>query len=160
LKTYKYSIIYAIFLGIVNLFHFRIERWILKVSGRNFAFYLIVVLFLVFFLVVFLKKRSKITNPEVAVLLLTMGFVFFLLISRTVYLFQLGVLEMFILGILLAAEGRKTKNLYPFLILAGAAILVEIASSLSIGSSFYYLDAWRNALVALSGYLAASLLIR
>ena len=159
MKAYKYSIIYAIFLAIVNFFHFSIERWIIGSSSRNFAFYLLVALFLVFYLVIFLKHRSKISNLEIAVLLLTMGFVFFLLCSRTVYMFQLSVLEMFILGILLAIEGKKAKDLLPFLILAVAAIVVEISSNLAIGSSFYLLDAWRNALVALCGYLAASLLI-
>jgi hypothetical protein len=160
LKTYKYSIIYTIFLGIVNFFHFSVEKWIIGISSRRFAFYLIAALFLAFFLVIFAKKRSQITNLEIAILLLTMGFVFFLIFSRTVYMFQLGVLEMFILGILVAMEGKKTRGLLSFLILGAAAIIVEIASNLSIGSAFYYLDAWRHTLVALCGYLSTCLLIR
>jgi hypothetical protein len=108
--------------------------------------------------VVFLKKRSKINNREIAVLLLSMGLVFFLLFSRPVFLFQLIVLEMFILGIFIALEGKKSKSLLPFILIVVTAALVEISSNLSIGSSFYYLDAWRNTLIALSGCLTGFLL--
>jgi hypothetical protein len=85
--------------------------------------------------------------------LLSMGLVFFLLFSRPVFLFQLIVLEMFILGIFIALEGKKSKSILPFVLIVVAAVLIEISSNLSIGSSFYYLDAWRNALIALSGCL-------
>ncbi|UCH95378.1 MAG: hypothetical protein JSV88_00650 [Candidatus Aminicenantes bacterium] len=158
MKTYKFSIIYAIFLVIINFFHFQVEKWLIGISSRNFALFFIYVLFLVFYLVIFLKKRPKINNLEIAILLLTMGLVFFLLLSRPVFLFQLSVLEMFILGILLAAEGKKSRSPLAFLLLAAVAVLTEISSNLSMGSHFYYLDAWRNALVALSGYLTGFLL--
>jgi len=91
-------------------------------------------------------------------LLLTMGFVFFLLFTRTVFLFQLSVFEMFSLGVLVSLEGKKSKNMAPFLIIIITASLVELSSSLAVGSNFYYLDAWRNILMALSGYLAGFLL--
>lgn len=120
---------------------------------------MILALFVAFFLVVLLKKRSKINNREIAILLLSMGLIFFLLFSRPVILFQLIVLEMFILGILIALEGKKSKSLLPFVLIAIAAALVEISSNLSVGSSFYYLDAWRSALIALSGYLTGYLLL-
>jgi hypothetical protein len=135
-----------------------VEKWLIHASSRNFVFYTILALFLAFFLVVFLKKRSKINNREIAILLLSMGLVFFLLFSRPVFLFQLIVLEMFILGIFIALEGKKSKSLLPFVLIIVTAALVEISSNLSIGSSFYYLDAWRNTLIALSGYLTGCLL--
>jgi hypothetical protein len=158
LKAYKFSIIYAIFVVIINFFHFRVEKWLIDASSRNFVYYIILALLLAFFLVVLLKKRSRIDNREIAILLLSMGLVFFLLFSRPVFLFQLLVLEMFILGIFIALEGKKSKSLLSFVIILVTAVLVEISSNLSIGSSFYYLDAWRNALVALCGCLAGFLL--
>jgi membrane-bound ClpP family serine protease len=135
-----------------------VEKWLIDASSRNFVFYTILALFLAFFLVVFLKKRSKINNREIAILLLSMGLVFFLLFSRPVFLFQLIVLEMFILGLFIALEGKKSKSLLPFVLILVTAALVEISSNLSIGSSFYYFDAWRNTLIALSGYLTGCLL--
>jgi hypothetical protein len=159
LKAYKFSIIYVIFLAIINFFHFQVEKWLIDASSRNFVFYTILALFLAFFLVVFLKKRSKINNREIAMLLLSMGLVFFLLFSRPVFLFQLIVVEMFILGIFIALEGKKSKSLLPFVLILVTAALVEVSSNLSIGSSFYYLDAWRNTLIALSGYLTGFLLV-
>jgi hypothetical protein len=130
-----------------------VEKWLIHVSSRNFVFYMILALLLAFYLVVFLKKRSKINNREIAILLLSMGLVFFLLFSHPVLLFQLIVLEMFILGVFIALEGKKSKSILPFVLIVVAAVLIEISSNLSIGSSFYYFDAWRNALIALSGCL-------
>ena len=158
MKAYKFSVIYAIFLVMVNFFHFRVEKWLIDASSRNFVYYMILALLLAFFLVVFLKKRSRIDNREIAILLLSMGLVFFLLFSRPVLLFQLIVLEMFILGVFIALEGKKTKSLLAFVLIVVAAVLIEISANLSVGSSFYYLDAWRNALVALSGFLTGCLL--
>ena len=149
-----------IFLVIIHFFRFQVEKWLLAVSSRNLVFYVIVALLLVFFLVIFSKKRFRINNQEMAILLLSMGLVFFLLFSRPVFLFQLSVLEMFILGILLALEGRKSKSLLPFVLIVVTVVLVEVSSNLSIGSSFYLLDAWRSALIALSGYLTAVLLVQ
>ena len=154
MRKYKYSIIYALFLIVINFFHFRVEKWIAGLTGKNFPLYLIYALFLAFFLVVLFKKVSAKKNMEIAVVLLTMGLVFFFLFSWPVFSFQMNVLEMFILGIFLSKESIKSKSLAPFFILAAAAISIEIASNLSIGSHFYYLDAWRNVLIALSGYLS------
>lgn len=159
MKTYKFSIVFAVLLVIANFFHFRVEKWLLALGTRNSVLYLIYGLFLAFFLVAFLKKFPRIDNQEIGILLLTMGFVFFLLFTRTVFLFQLSVLEMFALGVIVSLEGKKSKSLLPFLIVLITAALVEVSSSLSTGSHFYYLDAWRNGLVALSGYLAGFLLI-
>ena len=106
---------------------------------------MILALLLAFYLVVFLRKRSKINNREIAILLLGMGLVFFLLFSHPVLLFQLIVLEMFILGVIIALEGKKSKSLLPFVLIVVAAVLIEISSNLSIGSSFYYLDTWRKS---------------
>jgi hypothetical protein len=135
-----------------------VEKWLIRVSSRNFVFYMILALFLAFFLVIFLKKRSKINNREIAILLLSMGLVFFLLFSHPVLLFQLIVLEMFLLGVVIALEGKKSKSILPFVLIVVAAVLIEISSNLSTGSTFYYLDAWRNTLIALSGCLTGCLL--
>ncbi len=158
MKAYKFSVIYAIFLVIVNFFRFRVEKWLIDASSRNFVYYMILALLLAFFLVVFLKKRSRIDNREIAILLLSMGLVFFLLFSRPVLLFQLIVLEMFILGVFIAMEGKKSKSLLAFVLIVVAAVLIEISANLSVGSSFYYLDVWRNVLIALSGFLTGCLL--
>jgi hypothetical protein len=135
-----------------------VEKWLIRVSSRNFVFYMILALFLAFFLVIFLKKRSKINNREIAIFLLSMGLVFFLLFSHPVLLFQLIVLEMFLLGVVIALEGKKSKSILPFVLIVVAAVLIEISSNLSTGSTFYYLDAWRNTLIALSGCLTGCLL--
>jgi hypothetical protein len=135
-----------------------VEKWLIHVSSRNFVFYMILALLLAFYLVVFLRKRSKINNREIAIFLLSMGLVFFLLFSHPVLLFQLIVLEMFILGVVIALEGKKSKSILPFVLIVVTAVLIEISSNLSVGSSFYYLDAWRNTLIALSGYLIGCLL--
>ena len=109
-----------------------------------------------FFLVVFFKMVSAKKNMEIAIVLLSMGLVFFFLFSWPVFSFQLNVVEMFILGIFLSKESKKSKSLAPFFILIVTAFLIEIASNVSIGSHFYYLDAWRNVLIGLSGYLSGS----
>jgi hypothetical protein len=159
MKKYKYSIIYIIFLVVVNFFHFRVERFIAGTTGKNFVVYLIYGVFLAFFLVVIIKVAAAKKNMEIAVILMSIGLIFFFLFSQPVFLFQLTVLELFILGVLLAWEGKKTKSPVPFLLLAAAAVLVEVSSNLSIGSRYFsYFDAWRNILITLSGYLSGFIL--
>jgi hypothetical protein len=103
----------------------------------------------------FLSKK----NLDITIALLTMGLIFFFLFTQTVFLFKLSVLELFILGVILSLEGKKSKSLVPFLMIAVAAVLVEVSSNLSIGSRYFsYFDAWRNALITLSGYLAGFIL--
>jgi hypothetical protein len=158
LKTYRFSIIYGIILAVVNFFHVQVERLIAAVTGKSFGTYIIYALCLAFFLVVLFKVAAAKKNRDIAVILLTMGLIFFFLLSHPVFLFKLTVVELFFFGVLVAWEGKKSKTLLPFLIIFGCAVIVEIASNLGLNTHFYYFDAWRNALTALSGYLAGSLL--
>jgi hypothetical protein len=154
LKTYAYSIIYALILVVINYFHFRVERLIASVTGTNFGAYIIYGFFIAYGSIAVIKAFIAKKNQDTAVVLLTMGTVFFFLISRTMLSYKLGILELFILGIIMAWEGKKSKTPLLFIIMAVTAALVELASNLSLGSQFYYLDAWRNALIILSGYIA------
>ncbi|MCP5050435.1 MAG: hypothetical protein GY940_24945 [bacterium] len=158
MKNYRFSIIFCIVLGVANLFHSRVERAVTAITGRNFALYIIYALFLAFFLVVLFKVVATKKNTDIAIILLTMGLIFFFLFTHPVFLFKLTLLELFFFGVLVVWEGKKSKSLTAFLLIAAAAVLVELASSYSFGGYFYYLDAWRNALTGLSGYLAGSLL--
>lgn len=155
MKKYKYSIIYIIFLVLVYLLHFRVERFIAGTTGKNFVVYFIYGLFLALFLTIAIKAFLSKKNLNITITLLTMGLIFFFLFTNPVFLFKLSVLELFILGVILSLEGKKSKSLIPFLLIAAAVILVEVSSNLSIGSRYFsYFDAWRNTLIALSGYLA------
>lgn len=159
MKKYKYSIIYIIFLGVVNFFHYRVEGFIDGTTGKNFAAYFIYGLFLALFLTIAIKAFLSKKNLDITIALFTMGLIFFFLFTQPVFLFKLGVLELFILGVILSLEGKKSKSLVPFLLIAAAAVLVEVSSNLSIGSGYFsYFDAWRNALIVLSGYLSGFIL--
>jgi hypothetical protein len=99
----------------------------------------------------FLTKK----NQDISVALLSMALVFFLLVTHPGFPFKLYVLEMFALGFILAVEGKKSNSPIPFILIAIAAILVEVASNTAMNTHFYYLDAWRSSLVALSGYVCS-----
>ena len=157
-KTYRFSLIYAILLGVIHYFHLQVEDFLIKLSGKNFALYIIYAVFLAFFLVIFFKTAAAKKNNNYAIILLTLGLIFFFIFTNPLFLFKLSVLELFFLGVLTVWEGKKAKSPLPFLILLGAAVLVEVASNFSVGSHFYLLDAWRNMLFCLSGYLSGSLL--
>jgi hypothetical protein len=158
LKTYRFSIITGILLAVINAFHYQVERLITSLTGRNFASYIIYAVFFAFFLVVLFKVAVAKKNRDIGVVLLTAGLMFFFLLARPMLEFKLTLLEMFLLGIIIAWEGKKNKSPLPFLILALGAVAVELASNFSIGSHFYLFDAWRNMLAGLSGYLSGSLL--
>lgn len=159
MKNYKFSIFYSIILIIASYFHFQLENWFRATGSKNFILYLIYAFFLAFFISLFFKKFSKINNMEITIILLAIGFIFFLLFSRPILSFQLCVLELFILGVILALEKRKSRSSIPFIILLITAILIEISFNFSIGSHFFYMNAWRNGLIGLSGYLTGFLWI-
>jgi hypothetical protein len=131
----------------------------LKLSAEKFVLYLIYGLFFSFFLVIFIKCLRARKNLELAIVLLTMGLIFFFLFSNPRILFKLTILEFFILGILVALDNKKSKSLLPYLLLFGTAFLVEIVTSLFAAPHFYYLDVWIHSLTGLSGYIAGFLLI-
>lgn len=164
LKTYRFSIITGLLLAVLNLFHLRVTRFIVSLTGRNFASYLIYAIFLAFFLVALFKAVTAKKNQDIGIILLTAGLMFFFVLARPRLSFKLTLLEMFIFGVIVTWEGKKSKSLLPFVILALGAVLIEFASSLSIGgqlsagSHFYLMDAWRNMLAALSGYLSGAML--
>jgi hypothetical protein len=135
-----------------------VERLIVDITGRNFALYIIYALFLAFFLVVFVKVAAAKKSIDIAIILLTLGLMFFFLFSHPVFLFKLTLLELFFVGVLVSWEGKKGKSFIPFLIMAAVAVLVELSSNFAVGSHFYYFDVWRHCLTSLSGYLAGSLL--
>jgi hypothetical protein len=94
-----------------------------------------------------------------AIALLVMGLIFFLLLSKTVLIYKLSIVEFFILGALVSFENKKSKSLLPFLILLGTACLMEIITNLSTGTRFYHLDVWINSITALSGYIVTFMLL-
>ncbi len=156
LKKYKISLVYIIVLALVNLFHFQFESLSIKLTGKNFMVYLIYGLFLAFFLVRFIQVILAKKNLEAAVLLLIIGLIFFFLFSRNPLLAKLGVLEFFILGVLVSLENKKAKSFFPIILIIAAAFLVEAVDNFTSGGVFYYLDAWINVLTGLSGYIACS----
>lgn len=159
LKKFKISIFYIVFLIVINFFHPRVEDFLINLTGKKFILYLIYALFVSFSLVLLFKIIPSKKNPELALVLLTMGFVFYLLVSRGHFLSKLNIPEFFILGILVSIENKKSRFFSPFILLFAAVFLVEVAHNLSIGSRFYYLDVWINSLTGLSGYIAGFLLI-
>jgi len=160
LKNYARSIIIALVLVVINFFHFSLDKLIASLTGRDFAGYVIYALILAFFLLVFFRIFFSGKYFEIAVLLLCCGLVFYFLLSRPLLLFKLTMLEMFILGLVIAWDTGKGKSYLSFIILGITAILVDISSALAIGGSFYIFDAWRNALTALCGFLTTSLMRR
>lgn len=164
LKTYRISIITGLLLCVLSLFHSKVTGVIVSLTGRNFASYFIYAVFLAFFLVALFKVIAAKKSQEIGIVLLTAGLMFFFVLSRPRLSFKLTLLELFVFGVIVAWESKKSKSLLPFLILALGATAIEFASSLSIGgqfstgSHFYLMDAWRNMLAALSGYLSGSML--
>jgi hypothetical protein len=159
LKRFKGSLIYIGFLAVVSFLHFQLETLILKLSAGNFIIYSIYGLFLAFFLLIFIKNFRTGTNLGIAIILLTMGLIFFFLFLKPIFLFKLGILEFFILGILVSLENKKSKSLLPFLLLLGTACLMEIITNLAGGTRFYYFDVWIHSLTGLSGYIAGFLML-
>lgn len=159
LKKFKFSMFYIIVLIAVNFFHFQVGDFLITLTGKNFILYLIYALFVSFTLVLLFKIIPSKKNLELAILLLTMGLIFFLLVSRNPFLSKLSILEFFLLGLFVSLENKKSKSFVPFILLCAAAFLVEAANNLSSGSHFYYLDVWINSLAGLSGYAAGFLLI-
>ena len=159
LRRYSLSILYTVALCVVNFFHYRVEMFLVSLTGKKFLLYLIVALFVSFSVILFFKTIRSKKSHELAVVLLTMGIVFFFLFSRSPFLAKLNILEFFILGILMSIEHKKSKSILPFIFLIGAAFLIETVSNFSIGSRFYYFDVYINTLTALSGYIACYLII-
>jgi fructose-specific phosphotransferase system IIC component len=126
-------------------------------SAGTFARYLIYGFFVAFFLVFFIKFGKLRRQLEIAVGILVFALIFFFLFSRSMFLFKLGILEFFILGLLAALDNRKARSYLPFLLILGAACLVEVVTNTAAGTRFYYLDVWVHSLAALSGYVSGHL---
>lgn len=156
---FKISLLFVGLLVVVNIFHYHLETLILKMSALKFATYVIYGLFLAFFVVLLVKAIRTGKNLEIAVLLLGIGLIFFFLFSNPRLLFKLGVFEFFILGVLAALDNKKNKSVVPFLIILGAACLIELTGNLVTGTRFYYMDVWIHSLTGLSGYIAGFLLL-
>jgi Na+/melibiose symporter-like transporter len=159
MKKYTLSIIYIVLLCVLNFFHYRVEKFLFGITGEKFLSYFIYALFISFSLLLLLKVIPSKKNLEFALVLLIMGFIFFLFLSRSPFLVKLNILEFFVLGVLIAIESKKAKSFFPFFLLIGAAFLIEAVSNFSTGSSFYYFDVWINSLTALSGYISFALLL-
>jgi len=159
LKKFSFSFFYVVALSVINVFHYRLENFLFKLTGENFVLYLIYALFISFSVLLLIKVLPSKKNLELSLVLLTMGSVFFFLVTRTPFLAKLGILEFFLLGILMSVENKKSKSVFPFILLVGTAFLIEWIHNLSFGSRFYYLDAWLNSLTGLSAYIATFLLI-
>jgi len=159
LKKFKVSLIYILFLAVINVFHSYLRTLILNLSAETFVLYLIYGLFFSFFLLIFIKCVRTRRNLEIAIVFLVMGVIFFFLFSNPRLLFKLTILEFFILGLLVALDNRKSKSPLPYLLLFGTAFLIEIVTSLFAAPHFYYLDVWIHSLIGLSGYIAGFLLI-
>lgn len=158
MKKFKTSIIYIIILAVVSALHFQLETLVLKLSAGTFFLYLIYGLFLAFFFVLIVKTYMAGKNLELAIALLIPGLIFFFLFSNSTFLYKLAIFEFFILGLLLSRDNKKAKSPLPFVLLIGAACLVELVTNVAAGTSFYYLDVWVNSLTALGGYIAAFIL--
>lgn len=159
LRRYGFSILYTIVLCGLNFYHYRVEKFLFSLTGEKFLIYLITALFVSFSVILLFKTIRSKKNPELALVLLTMGLIFFFFISRSPFLAKMNIAEFFILGILISLENKKSKSIMPFVLLIGAAFLVEIVINFSTGGSFYYLDVYMNSLTGLCGYIAGFLLI-
>jgi len=157
LRTYRFSLLYIIVLAAINLLHFKVAGWIAGSTSQDFASYVIYGLLLAFFLILLIKAISAQKSTDLGIILLTMGLVFFFLLSHPMLIFRLTVFELFLLGLLVAWEGRKSRSLIPFLILLIGAVLVEFVSNFAVNSHFFLLDVWQNMLVLLCGYLPVSI---
>jgi hypothetical protein len=158
LSTYRFSLIYIIVLAAITLFHSKLAGWIAGSAGQDFASYVIYGMFLAFFLILLIKTIAAKRGTDVGLVLLTLGLVFFFLLSHPMLIFKMTILELFILGLLVAWEGKKSKSLISFLIIFIGALVVEVMSNFAVNTHFYYFDVWQNSLVVLSGYLSGSLL--
>ncbi len=159
LNNYRFSLIFGVVICVLNVFHRSFSRLMRSVFGANFPAYTIYAIFLAFFLVILFRVISTKKNQDIAIIFLCSGLIFFFLLTHPDFLFKLTILELFILGVLTAWEGKKGKSPVPFLLIALFAVAVELCSSLGMWGNikhFYYFDAWRNALLALSGYLSGS----
>jgi hypothetical protein len=159
LKKFIVSLIYIVFLAVVSFFRLRLEALIINASARKFVIYSIYGIFIAFAVVILVKFLLARKNLEIAMGLLAMGMIFFFLFSTPLFLFKLTLLEFFILGFVVAVETRKSQSLFSFLLLLGAACLIEAITNFSGGTRFYYLDVWINSLTGLSGYIAGFLII-
>lgn len=159
MRRYSFSILYTIVLCVINFYHYRFERFLVSLTGEKFPIYLIAALFVSISVILLFKAIRSKKNPELALVLLTMGLIFFFFISRSPFLAKMNILEFFALGILISLENKKSKSIIPFILLVGAAFLGEIATNFLMGSSFYYLDVYINFLTGLCGYIAGFLLI-
>ncbi|MCP4215267.1 MAG: hypothetical protein GY765_11450 [bacterium] len=156
---FRSSLIYIAFLAILSLFHHQLHALIAGASAGKFSLYIIYGAFFSFFLLIFIKSLKSNSNQDIAVILLVTGMIFFLLFLRPMFLFKLTVLEFFILGVLLALENKRARSVVPFLLLLGAACLVEVITNIRVGAHFYYADVWINALTGLAGYTGGNMLI-
>ncbi len=143
----------------VSFFHLRLEALIINASARKFVIYSVYGIFIAFAVVILGKFLLARKNLEIAMGLLVMGMIFFFLFSTPLFLFKLTLLEFFILGFVVAVETRKSQSLFSFLLLLGAACLIEAITNFAGGTRFYYLDVWINSLTGLSGYIAGFLII-
>ncbi|MGE5341531.1 MAG: hypothetical protein ACM3SY_08610 [Candidatus Omnitrophota bacterium] len=158
MTKYTFSIVFSIAAAVLHYFHAHVERTIMGWTNRNLAVSIIYGVFLAFFLALLFKAASK-SNMELGAWFLAIGLTGFILFSQPVFLFKLTVLELFILGLIPALEAKKVKSILPFLIIPAAAALIELASNLSLRTAFSYSNAWRNALVALCGYISGCVFI-
>ena len=161
LKNYRFSLILGIVICMLNLMHRPAARWFRSAFGSNFPVYIIYAVFLAFFLVILFKVISAKKNQDIAIILLCSALIYFFLLTHPDFLFKLTILELFLLGVLVAWEGKKGKSLLPFLFIAVFAVLVELCSTYGMRGNvnhFYYFDAWRNGILALCGYLSGSLI--
>jgi len=156
LKKIKISLVYIIFLLVVNLFHSKLKTFLFSYTGEHFVLYLIYGLFISFFLILLFKAFISKSNLNIVIELFIMGFILFHLFSTTGahFLFKVSIFEFFILGVLLSMENKKSKSWIPFALLISAVILTQFFSDISMEGSFYYLDVWRDLLFALSGYIS------
>lgn len=159
IKKFKVSLIYIIFLVVASAFHSYLENLFLNISAIKFVLYLIYGLFFSFFLAIFVKSIMAGKNLEIAIVLLTMGLIFFFLSLKPIFLFKLGILEFFLLGVLISIDNKKSKSILPFFFLFVTALLVEIVPNLFAGTSFYYNDVWILSLTGLSSYIAVFILL-
>lgn len=144
---------------LISALHFPLETLILKLSAGTFARYLIYGFFVAYFLVFFIKFVRARKQLEIAIGLLVMVLIFFFLFSRSMFLFKLSILEFFILGVLTAMDNRKAKSFLPFLLIFGAACLMEVVTNVAAGTRFYYLDVWIQTLAGLAGYVSAHIVL-
>ncbi len=154
MKKYPFSIIFFAALLAAEIFRFKTAAWLGNLGGRQLLTYVIYGLSAAIIAVYILKVLMEKKSERVPELLLCAGVVFYFLLSKQVFEFQLGVVEFFILGSLICFESRKSDSVLPSIMLVAGPLIIVAVTTLIRGGEFYILEAIRYFLFTGAGFVS------